>query len=274
MLEGKVVAITGASAGIGRATALRLAREGAAVAISARRGERLDAVAREIEAAGGRALAIIADVTRESDMARLVAAAVDRFGRLDVMICNAGFGIEGSVEGVRPDLMRRLLEVNYLGTFHAAQAALPVFRRQGAGHLLFVSSIAGKRGVPYMGAYSATKFAQIGLAEALRAELAGSPIRVSVVLPVSTDTEFFLVMQELCGVASRARGPRQSAAQVADAIVRGIARPEPEIYPYPKARGLVLLNALAPGFCDAFVKRFGRERLTRPADDGAAPPSS
>ncbi len=260
MTDPPIVAITGASAGIGRATARRLARGGAAVVVSARREDRLRALVREIESAGGRAVAVVADVTREADMQRLVGSTVDRFGRLDVMMCNAGFGIEGSAD-VSTDLMRQMLEVNYLGTFYGARAALPVFRRQRAGHLIFVSSIVGKRGVPLMGAYSATKFAQVGLAECLRAELAGSGIHVSVVLPVSTDTEFMAVMQEMCGVRSRARGPRQSAEQVAEAIARGIFRPAPEIYPYRKARGLVLLNALAPALCDRFVQRFGRRRV-------------
>jgi NADP-dependent 3-hydroxy acid dehydrogenase YdfG len=261
MRSHSVVAITGASAGIGRATALRLARDGASVVVSARRDDRLTALVREIEAFEGSALGVVADVTREDDMQRLVRASVERFGRLDVMMCNAGFGVEGSADDVTSQHMRRLIDVNYLGTFYGARAALPVFRQQSAGHLIFVSSIVGKRGVPHMGAYAATKFAQVGLAECLRAELVGSNIHVSVVLPVSTDTEFIEVMQTVSGAASRARGPRQRAEQVADAIARGIARPAAEIYPYRKARGLVLLNAIAPGFCDRFVKRFGRQRM-------------
>jgi short-subunit dehydrogenase len=208
-------------------------------------------------------LAVVADVTHEEEMLRLVRQAVERFDRLDVMICNAGFGVEGTLDEIADQHMRRLLDVNYLGTFYAARAALPVFRRQDSGHLMFVSSIVGKRGVPQMGAYAATKFAQVGLAECLRAELSGSNIHVSVVFPVSTDTEFHVVMQEMCGVASRAQGPRQTAEQVADAIARGVAHPAPEIYPYRKARGLVLLNAIAPGFCDRFVKRFGRQAVNR-----------
>ena len=261
MQSHSVVAITGASAGIGRATALRLARDGASVVVSARRRDRLDRLVGEIEAFGGHAMALVADVTSEEDMHRLVSASVERFGRLDVMMCNAGFGVEGSADDVASELMRQLIDVNYLGTFYGARAALPVFRQQGAGHLIFVSSIVGKRGVPQMGAYASTKFAQVGLAECLRSELAGSGIHVSVVLPVSTDTEFLDVMRRISGVASRARGPRQSADQVADAIAAGIARPRPEIYPYPSARGLALLNAIAPGFCDRFVKRFGRQRV-------------
>src|SRR5438445_297858 len=190
----RVVAITGASAGIGRATALRLARDGAALVVCARRADRLAAVAADIAAAGGQALPVAGDVTREEDMAQLVARAVDRFGRLDVMMCNAGFGVAGAIDDITPDQMQRLMDVNYTGTYHATRAALPVFRRQRSGHLIIVSSIVGKRGVPYMGAYAATKFAQVGLAECLRAEVAGTGIFVSVVYPVSTDTEFFEVM--------------------------------------------------------------------------------
>src|SRR6185295_19447629 len=141
------MAITGASAGIGRATAVRLARDGAKLIVCARRGDRLEVVAAEIAAAGGEALPVVADVTQPGDMEMLVERAIERFGRLDVMICNAGFGIYGIVDDITPDQMRRLVDVNYHGTFNAAHAALPVFRRQRSGHLVIVSSIVGKRGV-------------------------------------------------------------------------------------------------------------------------------
>jgi short-subunit dehydrogenase len=258
----RIVAITGASAGIGRATALRLARSGDALVIGARRQERLNAVADEIRAAGGQALPVVADVTRVEDMNRLVGAAVDRFGHLDVMLCNAGYGIAGAIDEVTPEQMRDLWDVNYMGTFFAARAALAVFRRQGHGHVIIVSSIVGKRGVPYMGAYSATKFAQVGLAECLRAELTGSNIHVSVVYPVSTETEFFDVMSRATGtVVTRAAGPRQDAGVVAEAIAAAIARPVPEVFPHFKSRALVWMNTFAPGFTDRVVKRFGRKPL-------------
>ena len=260
----RVVAITGASAGIGRATALRVARDGAAVAICARRAERLEAVAAEITAAGGRALAMPADVSRPDDMERFVAGAVERFGRLDVMICNAGFSIAGAIDDITPAQMQKLLDVNYTGTFLAARTALRVFRRQGHGHIVVISSIVGQRGVPYMGAYSATKFAQVGLTECLRAELVGSAIHATVVYPVSTDTEFFDVMSRETGTTvTRGPGPKQSAETVAEAIARAIERPVPEVYPHFKSRALVWLNAIAPGFCDRVVQRFGRKPLPR-----------
>jgi len=257
-----VVAITGGSAGIGRATAIRLAREGAAIAICARRGDRLAHVAEEVRAAGGDPLAVVADVSREADVDQFVAAAVDRFRRLDVIVCNAGFGIAGAIDDIAPGQMQKLIDVNFTGTYLAARAALRVFRRQGYGHVIVVSSIVGKRGVPYMGAYAATKFAQVGLAECLRAEVAGSLIRVSVVYPVSTDTEFFDVMSHETGTTvTRASGPRQDVETVAASIVRAIERPRPEVYPYARSRLLVVLNAVAPGFTDRIVQRFGRKPL-------------
>jgi NADP-dependent 3-hydroxy acid dehydrogenase YdfG len=273
MRQHRIVAITGASAGIGRATALRLARDGATIVACARRGDRLDQLAAEIVTAGGQALPVVADVTLESDMNGLVARAVERFGRLDVMMCNAGFGIYGAIDDIAPAQMQKLMDVNYFGTYYATRAALPVFRQQRTGHVVIVSSIVGKRGVPYMGAYSATKFAQVGLAECLRAEVAGSDIHVSVVYPVSTVTEFVDVMVRETGTdVSRSLGPRQSAEQVADAIAGAIARPVPEVYPFRKARGLVWLNAIAPGFCDRVVRKFGRQPVR--ADEQERGPAS
>jgi short-subunit dehydrogenase len=256
----RVIAITGASSGIGRATALRLARDGAAIVMCARRADRLGAVAAEVVAAGGQALPVVADVTSAADMDGLVARGLERFGRLDVMLCNAGFGVAGAIDEVPPGQMQRLLDINYTGTYHATRAALAVFRRQQSGHIIIVSSIVGKRGVPYMGAYAATKFAQVGLAECLRAELVGTGIHVSVVFPVSTETEFFDVMANQTGVpVTRASGPRQSVETVAKAIARAIDRPVAEVYPHALSRGLVIINALAPGLCDRIVRRFGRK---------------
>jgi NADP-dependent 3-hydroxy acid dehydrogenase YdfG len=258
----RVIAITGASAGIGKATALRLARDGAAIAICARRADRLESVAAEIAAAGGQALAVPADVTRAADMEAFVARTVERFGRLDVVLCNAGFGIAGAIDEIAPDQAQKLMDVNYMGTYHATWAALPIFRKQRSGHVVMVSSIVGKRGVPFMGAYSATKFAQVGLAECLRAELLGTGIHVSVVFPVSTETEFFDVMSRETGTpVTRAFGPRQPAETVADAIARALDRPVPEVFPHFTSRALVILNAFAPGFTDTLVQRFGRKAV-------------
>lgn len=257
----RVVAITGGSDGIGLATAVRLARDRAAIAICARRPGRLGEAAAAIERAGGTVLTVTADVTNAAAVTDFVAQTVARFGRLDVMMCNAGYGLYGLADEVAPAQMQHVMDVNFMGTYHAVHAALPVFRRQAAGHLVIVSSIAGKRGVPFMGPYVATKFAQAGLAECLRAEFLGTGIHVSTVYPISTETGFFRAMTEASGFATRATGPRQRPEVVADAIVRALDRPVPEIYPYRLSKGLAILNAVAPGLCDRLVRRWKREPL-------------
>jgi NAD(P)-dependent dehydrogenase (short-subunit alcohol dehydrogenase family) len=187
-LADKVVVVTGASSGIGRATAEAFARERCRVVLAARREERLNEVARRIEEGGGQALVVPTDVGHREQVERLVERAVERFGRVDVMVNNAGWGYYATVEETDEDDMRRLWQVNFMGTFYGVQAALAAMRRQGAGHIINVSSVVGRRGYPYHGAYAATKFAIIGLTESLRPELAGSGIVATAVLPVSTRT--------------------------------------------------------------------------------------
>lgn len=257
----RVVAITGASAGIGRAIALRFAQEGASVVLCARRDAQLAEVASEVEQGGGRALSVVADVTDPEAMREFVARGVERFGQLDGIVCNAGFGIYGVADAIAPAQMRRLMDVNYMGTYHAVRAALPEFRRRGTGHIFVISSIVGRRGIPFMGAYAATKFAQVGLAESLRAELRDSGIYVSIVYPISTATEFTRVMMRESGFATRAEGPRQDPDVVADAIVRACGTPVAEIYPYRPSKGLAVLAALAPSLCDRIVRRWRREPI-------------
>lgn len=259
-LSGRVAAITGASSGIGLACATHLANAGVAVVLGARRAALLEATAAQIAAAGGRAAITPMDVAREADVQALVATALREFGRLDIMICNAGFGYYGTIEDTPPEVMARMMDVNYMGTYFGARAALPIFRAQNAGHLIFVSSIVGRRGIAFMGGYSATKAAQAGLAESLRTEFAGGPIHVSCVYPISTRTEFHDAMTRDYGHVVSGLGPKQSVDDVARAIVRCIRRPRPEVYPHAISRVLTLMNHAAPAFTDRFVKRFGRQR--------------
>jgi len=261
-LHGRTAVITGASSGIGLACAEQLAQAGVNVTLGARRTDLLNAAAARIRAAGGRAEAVTMDVTREEDVERLVARARDVFGGLDIMICNAGFGYYGTVEGTPGEVMRRMMDVNFMGTFYGARAALPIFRAQQHGHLIFVSSIAGRRGVAQMSGYSATKAAQAVFAESLRTEFAGSAIHISTVFPVSTETEFRMAMDRDYGHTVEGLGPSQSMAHVAESILACIRRPHPEVYPYALSRGLTVMNALAPAFTDRFVRRYGRRRKT------------
>ena len=259
-LAGKVAVITGASSGIGLACARELTRRGAAVVLGARRRERLDEAVAEIERSGGRAVAMTADVTREQDVNALVAHATAQFGRFDVMICNAGFGYYGTIEQTPPDMMRQMIDVNYMGTFFGARAALPVFRAQQSGHLIFVSSIVARRWIAFMGGYTATKAAQSGLAESLRTEFAGSAVHVSCVYPISTETEFHDAMARHYGHHVTGLGPRQPVELVARAIADCVERPRPEVYPHAKSRALGILSLVAPAFTDRFVRKFARRR--------------
>jgi len=263
----KVIAITGASAGIGRACALRLARDGAAVVVSARRVDRLQSLVKEIESAGGRALAVPGDVTRPDDMRELIRRAVDTYGRLDVMICNAGIGFHGTIGESTPEVARQLVDINVLGTVYAAHAACEVFRRQGSGHVIAMSSVAGVRGVAGMSVYCATKAAQVGFIEGLRTEFWGTGIHASVVYPTSTKTEFHDAMHQNFGHAVQGKGPRQEADTVADAVAKCIARPRGEVFPYYPAKWLGVLNAIAPTFTDRLMRRFSRRRPHVPSHE-------
>jgi NAD(P)-dependent dehydrogenase (short-subunit alcohol dehydrogenase family) len=268
-LAGRVAVITGASSGIGLACAEALARAGVAVVLGARRAERLEEAIARIRQAGGRAEWVTMDVTVEADVLRLIEHARTAFGRLDIVICNAGFGYYGPIDETPPDTMRRMMDVNFIGTYHGARAALPIFRKQGRGHLIFVSSIVARRGIPLMGGYSATKAAQAGLAESLRSELSGTGIRVSIVYPVSTETEFRSAMERDYGYSVSGLGPKQPVERVAAAIVRCVERPRPEVYPHGKSRALAVINVLAPGLTDRLVRRYGRRRNVAPAASAA-----
>lgn len=273
-LDGAVAAITGASSGIGLAVAEHLAREGVAVVLGARRVDRLDEAVSRIRSAGGRADSLAMDVTRLDDVERLVARAQETFGRLDIMICNAGFGYYGSLEEMDPSVMRRMMDVNFMGTFYGARAALPVFRKQQRGHIMLVSSIVGKRGIPFMSGYSATKAAQSAFAESLRSELADTGVHVSAVFPVSTTTEFRLAMERDFGHQVSGLGPKQSVDDVAAAMVQCFKRPRPEVFPHRMSRALAVLNAVAPSFADGLVRKYGRRRVVEPSSANPTPPSA
>jgi NADP-dependent 3-hydroxy acid dehydrogenase YdfG len=272
-LNGRVAAITGASSGIGLAVAQALAREGVAVVLGARRTDRLAQAVDAIRADGGRAEAVTMDVTIESDVVQLVTRARETFGQLDIMICNAGFGYYGAVDEMPSEIMRRMMDVNFMGTFYGVRAALPHFRARQRGHLILVSSIVGRRGIPHMSGYSATKCAQAGFAESLRSEFVGTDIHVSVVFPVSTDTEFKGAMERDFGHRVSGLGPKQPVDAVARAIVACVHRPRAEVYPHGKSRALAVLNTLAPAFTDNLVRRYGRRRVV-PAPAERRGPSS
>ena len=186
----KVVAITGASSGIGAATARRLAARGAAVVLGARRTDRLDALADQIRADGGRAGTVTVDVTRAGDLQRLVETAVHEHGRLDVLIGNAGMGPISPMTARRRADWDAMIDVNLRGVLHGIDAALPVFEKQGRGHFVTIVSTAGLKIVPSMAVYAATKNAVRTLLEGLRQESTDGTLKTTAISPGVVRTEF------------------------------------------------------------------------------------
>src|SRR2546421_8919425 len=188
-LDGRVAAITGAAAGIGEASALALASEGAAVALGARREDRIEALRERIEAAGGRALALGVDVTDEQDAHAFVRGAHSELGGLDVLVNNAGVMLLGPIEGVETEQWRRMVDVNVLGLLYCTQAALPLMREAGGGHIVNISSVAGRSANAGSAVYNLTKFGVGAFSEALRQEVSAGGIRTTVIEPGFVDTE-------------------------------------------------------------------------------------
>jgi NADP-dependent 3-hydroxy acid dehydrogenase YdfG len=187
-LDGKVIAITGASSGIGEATARHLAARGAAVMLGARRLDRLEGLAAEIGRDGGKAEAMAVDVAKRADLLAFVGRTKERFGRLDVLVSNAGLMPLSLLDELKVDEWDRMIDVNIRGVLHGIAAALPVFREAGSGHFVNVSSISGLSVTPTTAVYSGTKFAVRAISEGLRQE-AGNSIRVTIISPGAVQTE-------------------------------------------------------------------------------------
>ena len=188
-IEGKVIAITGASSGIGEAASLLLAERGAKVVLGARGLDRLEALSARIAEAGGESAHARTDVKKLDDLSSLVTLACERYGRLDVLVNNAGYGPLSPLDDLRVEEWEDMIDINLKGTLYGIAAALPVFRRQGSGHLVNIASTAAHRIVPNMAVYCGTKFAVRAISEGLRQE-AGDKLRVTVITPGFTRTNF------------------------------------------------------------------------------------
>ncbi|HTT56438.1 MAG TPA: SDR family NAD(P)-dependent oxidoreductase [Opitutaceae bacterium] len=189
-LSDQVVIVTGASAGIGEAVARRLARAGARLVLGARRADRLAALAKELDPSGGRVLAVPGDVAVDADRRRLVETALARFGRVDALVNNAGYGTRGPVELVPVDLIRRNYETNVIALVALAQLVAPHLRRQGAGRIVNIGSVAGRIARPFSSIYDSTKHAVEALTDGLRGELKPFGVGVVLIRPGFIVTEF------------------------------------------------------------------------------------
>src|SRR6202161_1940867 len=221
-IEGKVVAVTGASSGIGEATARLLAAGGARVILGARRTERLDQVALEIRDHGGEARTCRTDVARHADLERLVSSAIDEFGRLDVLVSNAGVSRIGPISDLDVDGWSAMIDVNLRGVLHGIAAALPVFRRQGRGHFVTTVSTSGLKIVPGQAVYAGTKNAVRTLLEALRQESTDGVLRTTSISPGFVRTE---LVDSIDDPEQREQAQRSMAALgiSPDAVARAIA---------------------------------------------------
>ncbi|WP_207459958.1 SDR family oxidoreductase [Azospirillum sp. SYSU D00513] len=255
-LNEAVVVITGASSGIGRATAHAFARRGARVVVAARRPELLDEAVRECEGLDAEALAVPTDVTDPFAVERLADAAEERFGRIDVWVNNAGVTAMGRFEEVPPEVFRQVIETNFFGYVHGARTALLRFRARKAGLLINNASMNAYVAEPFASAYVASKFAIRGLSDSLREEWMDEPgIRICTVLPGVIDTPLFQHAANYEGRPVKAMAPVYPAERVAETIVRLAERPRREAFVGNSGRMLTLQRRLAPAMTERMMAR-------------------
>jgi short-subunit dehydrogenase len=261
-----VAIVTGASSGIGMETAFALARRKYSLVLAARRAERLEEVAEKCRCCGApAAAAVLTDVAVESQVDALVAGAVEEFGRIDVMVNNAGFGLFARAIQTTDAEMQAIFRTNFFGVFYGCKAVAPIMIRQRGGHIFNVSSIIGKRGTPFHGAYCATKFAVCGLSESMRVELAPCNVRVTLVCPALTETEFF----EHSPRGRRAQESFRrfkglmSAQAVGDKIAATVGKSKPELVFSAGGRLLALVSALWPRAADWMMSAYYRDLVGR-----------
>jgi NAD(P)-dependent dehydrogenase (short-subunit alcohol dehydrogenase family) len=257
-IQNAVTIITGASGGIGRATAEAFAGAGARLVLAARSSERLAALTSALETRGAEVLAVPTDVTCEADVRKLVDKAIARFGRVDIAICNAGIYIRGAAKDLPLEAIERCMNVNFYGTVHLIRAVLPLMLAQRSGHIVAVTSVDGRKGLPPDAAYVASKFAATGFMDVVRQELRGTGVFASTVLPGRVDTPMIATLDVPLASA------KISSARVGRAVLRAVRRRRREIViPFIGPKALIVFSALWPGAGDwlvRFLKLEGKER--------------
>ena len=267
-IDKPIAIVTGASSGIGAETALALARSGYDLTLAARRVDRLEALAVNCRKLGAQTLVQPTDVSQLSQVQQLVDTTVGKFGRVDVMVNNAGFGQFGALADITEAQMREIFDVNYFGVFFGCKAVAPVMMAQESGHIFNVSSVLGKRGSPFHSAYSASKFAVGGLSESFRVEMTPYNVKVTCVCPALTETEFFGRVRDgqvrnKSDYLKKAR--KMPADRVARKMVSTIGKNKPELVFTFGGKFLGLVNALWPRLADRIMKVY-HDDLVRAAE--------
>jgi len=255
-IQGSRAIITGASSGIGREIALELARRGAHVVVTARREDRLNQLAKEIRAGGGRVEAVVGDIVDPVVRQQVIATAPNVYGGLDILVNNAGVGAMGLFEQGKPETLRHVMEVNFFSLVEMTRLALPLLKAGRKPIIVNISSILGRRGTPHNSAYSASKFAVHGFSESLRAELSRRGIDVLVVSPGTTSTEFFDSVIEQHSKPAWPEHTPVSPAYVAKKTVQAMCQGRHEIIPYLWGKVLCWLNRLSPRLVDWLMSRY------------------
>lgn len=258
--------VTGASAGIGMETAYSFARRGYVLALAARREDKLQEVAGKCRELGSpQVLVKPTDVAVEGQVNELIGTAQKAFGRIDVLVNNAGYGLFERVHETSVEEMRRIFEVNFFGLFFGCRAVAPIMMAQRSGHIFNVSSVIGRRGTPFHGAYSATKFAVIGLTDSMRVEMSPYNVRVTSVLPALTDTEFF--QQSRRGQHAQqsfAKFKRLTPASVvAEKIAAAVGKNRPNITLTLGGKFLVWMSIISPRLVDLGMRRYHDDLVKR-----------
>ena len=252
-LKGKVVVITGASSGIGEAMAKEYAKVGAKVVLGARQADKLEALCKAIEADGGEAAWIATDVTKQEDCKALIDLAVERFGGIDVMICNAGISMRALFDDLDLSVLHRLMDVNFWGTVYCTKYALP-YLQKSKGSLVGISSVAGIHGLPGRTGYSASKFAMTGFLETIRIENLKKGLHVMVACPgfTASNVRFSALTADGSqqGETPREEGKMMTAEQVARIVAKGIRRRQRLCLMEAEGRATHFVKKFAPALVD------------------------
>lgn len=269
----QVVVVVGASSGIGRETAMRFAKRGAEVVVSARSEHGLHSLVEDIRQAGGKATAIAADVTEFEQVKAVADRAIQEYGRIDTWVQLASVAVWGTFEQTTPAEFKRIVDVNLTGQAYGASAALPHLRREGRGALIHISSVEAKLSLPLQSAYTASKHGMVGFLEALRLELQheGVPISVTNVMPSSINTPFFNKARTKLGVKPRALPPMYQPHIVADAILYAAENPTRDIIVGGAGKVGIVAQQVLPRLTDAFLRRtaFRLQRTHEPKSEDA-----